>query len=83
MAENNLNRAEEKVEELSQSGGGHALAIGFYIAALVLIIGTALTLYGLLGPGRRRARNCDRTEHNLFLRSKLWPRIIWVEPGKK
>ena len=50
MAEDNLSRAEEKVEELSQSGGGHALAIGFYVAALVLIIGTALVLYGLLGP---------------------------------
>ena len=50
MAEDNLSRTEEKVEELSQSGGGHALAIGFYVAALVLIIGTALVLYGLLGP---------------------------------
>ena len=26
------------------------MAIGFYVAALVLIIGTALVLYGLLGP---------------------------------
>lgn len=50
MAEDNLSRAEEKVEEVSQAGGGHALAIGFYVAALVLIIGTALVLYGLLGP---------------------------------
>ena len=50
MAEDNLNRAEEKLEEVSQAGGGHALAIGFYVAALVLIIGTALVLYGLLGP---------------------------------
>ena len=50
MAEDNLSRAEEKVEEVSQAGGGHALAIGFYVAGLVLIIGTALVLYGLLGP---------------------------------
>jgi hypothetical protein len=50
VAEDNLSRAEEKVEEVSQAGGGHALAIGFYVAALVLIIGTALVLYGLLGP---------------------------------
>src|SRR3982750_3694334 len=50
VAEENLRRAEEKVEEFLQSGGGHALAIGFYIAALILIIGTALVLYGLLGP---------------------------------
>jgi len=50
VAEDNLSRAEEKVEEVSQAGGGHALAIGFYVAGLVLIIGTALVLYGLLGP---------------------------------
>ena len=46
----NLRRAEEKAEESLKAGGGHALAIGFYVAALILIIGTALTLYGLLGP---------------------------------
>ena len=54
MAEENLQRAEEKVEEATQAGGGHALAIGFYIAALVLIIGTALVLYGLLGPAAQQ-----------------------------
>lgn len=53
MGEDNLSRVEEKVEESLQSGGGHALAIGFYVAALVLIIGTALTLYGLLGPANQ------------------------------
>ena len=53
MAEDNLRRAEEKVEESLQSGGGHALAIGFYVAALVLIIGTSLVLYGLLGPANQ------------------------------
>jgi hypothetical protein len=50
MAEENLRRAEERVEESLQSGSGHVLAIGFYVAALILIIGTALVLYGLLGP---------------------------------
>jgi hypothetical protein len=49
MAENSR-RAEERAEESLQSRGGHALAIGFYVAALILIIGTALVLYGLLGP---------------------------------
>ncbi|CAA9437623.1 MAG: hypothetical protein AVDCRST_MAG80-1038 [uncultured Rubrobacteraceae bacterium] len=53
MAGDNLRRAEEKVEESLQSGGGHALAIGFYVAALVLIIGTSLVLYGLLGPANQ------------------------------
>ncbi len=53
MAEDRLSRAEQKAEEHMQSGGGHALAIGFYVAALVLIIGTALVLYGLLGPANQ------------------------------
>ena len=53
MAEDKLSRAEQKAEEHMQSGGGHALAIGFYVAALVLIIGTALVLYGLLGPANQ------------------------------
>ena len=53
MAAENLERAEEKAEEALQSGGGHALAIGFYVAALVLVIGTALVLYGLLGPAQQ------------------------------
>jgi hypothetical protein len=50
VTEDKLSRAEQKAEEHMQSGGGHALAIGFYVAALVLIIGTSLVLYGLLGP---------------------------------
>jgi hypothetical protein len=53
MADDKLSRAEEKAEEHMRSGGGHALAIGFYVAALVLIIGTALVLYGLLGPANQ------------------------------
>ncbi len=53
----NLRRAEEKAEETLQAGGGHALAIGFYIAALVLIIGTALVLYGLLGPAAQQYKS--------------------------
>lgn len=57
MAEENLKRAEEKVEESLQAGGGHALAIGFYIAALVLIIGTALVLYGLLGSSEQEYKS--------------------------
>jgi hypothetical protein len=39
---------EERVPE--HSGTSHALAIGFYVGTLILIIGTALVLYGLLGP---------------------------------
>jgi hypothetical protein len=57
VADENLKRAEDKVEESFQSGGGHALAIGFYIAALVLIIGTTLVLYGLLGPAEQQYKS--------------------------
>ncbi|MBV9454159.1 MAG: hypothetical protein JOZ19_08600 [Rubrobacter sp.] len=50
MTQEDSRGAEERVEEPLQSGGGHALAIGFYVATLILIIGTTLVLYGLLGP---------------------------------
>ena len=56
MAEKNLRSAEERVEESLQAGGGHALAIGFYIGAIILIIGVVLTLYGLLGPGAQETK---------------------------
>ena len=72
MAEDNLSRAEEKVvEEVSQAGGGHALAIGFYVAALVLIIGTALVLYGLLGPA-------DQEYKALGININLWWGLFMV-----
>ena len=71
MAEDNLSRAEEKVEEVSQAGGGHAMAIGFYVAALVLIIGTALVLYGLLGPA-------DQEYKALGININLWWGLFMV-----
>jgi hypothetical protein len=67
----NLRRAEEKAEESLKSGGGHALAIGFYVAALVLIIGTALVLYGLLGPG-------DQEYKALGININLWWGLFMV-----
>lgn len=48
MSEQREYGEEERVPE--HSGTSHALAIGFYVGALILIIGTALVLYGLLGP---------------------------------
>jgi hypothetical protein len=71
VAEDNLSRAEEKVEEVSQAGGGHAMAIGFYVAALVLIIGTALVLYGLLGPA-------DQEYKALGININLWWGLFMV-----
>ena len=70
MAEH-LRRVEEKAEESLKSGGGHALAIGFYVAALVLIIGTALVLYGLLGPG-------DQEYKALGININLWWGLFMV-----
>ena len=66
-----MRRAEEKVEESLQSGGGHALAIGFYVAALVLIIGTSLVLYGLLG-------SADQEYKSLGININLWWGLFMV-----
>lgn len=57
MAGDNLKRVEERVEQSLRAGGGHALAIGFYIAALVLIIGVTLVLYGLLGSAQQEYKS--------------------------
>jgi hypothetical protein len=67
----NLRKAEEKAEESLQSGGGHALAIGFYVAALVLIIGTSLVLYGLLG-------SADQEYKSLGININLWWGLFMV-----
>ncbi len=61
----------EREEEAPQSGGGHALAIGFYVAALVLIIGTALVLYGLLGSS-------DQEYKSLGININLWWGLFMV-----
>ncbi len=71
MAEENLKRVEEKVEESLQAGGGHALAIGFYIGIIILIIGTILVLYGLLGPA-------EQTEKSLGININLWWGLFMV-----
>ena len=71
MAEENSRSTGEKVEESLQSGGGHALAIGFYVAALVLIIGTSLVLYGLLG-------SADQEYKALGININLWWGLFMV-----
>ena len=71
MAEENLKRVEEKVEESLQAGGGHTLAIGFYIGIIILIIGTILVLYGLLGPA-------EQTEKSLGININLWWGLFMV-----
>ncbi len=47
------------------SGTSHSLAIGFYVAAIVLIFGTTLVLYGLLGPAAQ-------TQKSLGININLW-----------
>ena len=72
MSEHREYGEEERVPE--HSGTSHALAIGFYIAALVLIIGTILVLYGLLGP-------TAQTGKSLGININLWWGLVMVVVG--
>lgn len=74
MAEENQQGVEEKVEEIQSTGGGHALAIGFYIAAVVLLFGTILVLYGILGPA-------EQTQKSLGININLWWGLFMVAFG--
>lgn len=74
MAEENPQGIGEKVEELQSTGGGHALAIGFYIAAVVLLFGTILVLYGILGPAAQ-------TQKSLGININLWWGLFMVAFG--
>ncbi|MDQ3927303.1 MAG: hypothetical protein M3272_10055 [Actinomycetota bacterium] len=74
MSEENLKRAEEKVEGALQAGGGHALAIGFYIGTIILVIGTLLALYGLLGPAAQEYKS-------LGININLWWGLFMVVFG--
>ena len=56
------------------SGTSHALAIGFYISALILVIGTILVLYGLLGPTTQTAKS-------LGININLWWGLVMVVIG--
>lgn len=57
MTANDSGKIGDKVEEIQSTGGGHSLAIGFYVAAIVLIFGTILVLYGLLGPAAQMQKS--------------------------
>ncbi len=74
MTEENSQGIEEKVEEMQSTGGGHALAIGFYIAAVVLLFGTILVLYGILGPA-------EQTQKSLGININLWWGLFMVAFG--
>ena len=62
---------DERVAEHSSTN--HSLAIGFYIAALVLIFGVTLVLTGLLSSGR--------VEGNIGFNVNLWWGLVMVVSG--
>ena len=55
MSEQRAHGEGERVPEHSETS--HSLAIGFYVAAIVLIFGTILVLYGLLGPAAQMQKS--------------------------
>jgi hypothetical protein len=72
MSEHREYMEEERVPE--HSGTSHSLAIGFYIAALVLIFGATLVLAGLLAPAQQ-------AEGNLGFNVNLWWGLVMVVSG--
>jgi hypothetical protein len=63
---------EERVPE--HSGTDHSMAIGFYIAAIVLIFGVTLVLVGLISPAQG-------IEGNLGFNVNLWWGLVMVVSG--
>jgi hypothetical protein len=63
---------EERVPE--HSGTNHSMAIGFYIAAIVLIFGVTLVLAGMLTPGQQ-------VEGHIGFNVNLWWGLVMVVSG--
>jgi H+/Cl- antiporter ClcA len=63
---------EERVPE--HSGTNHSMAIGFYIAAIVLVFGVTIALAGILTPGQQ-------TEGDLGFNVNLWWGLVMVVSG--
>jgi ABC-type branched-subunit amino acid transport system permease subunit len=63
---------EERVPE--HSGTNHSMAIGFYIAALVLIYGVTMVLVGLLSPAAP-------SEGDLGFNVNFWWGLLMVVAG--
>jgi hypothetical protein len=72
MSEQREYGEEERVPE--HSGTSHAMAIGFYIAAIVLIFGVTLVLAGLLS-------SAQQTQSNLGFNVNLWWGLVMVVAG--
>ena len=63
---------EERVAE--HSGTNHSMAIGFYIAAIVLIFGVTLVLAGILISGQS-------AQGNVGFNINLWWGVVMVVSG--
>jgi hypothetical protein len=63
---------EERVPE--HSGTNHSMAIGFYIASILLIFGVTIALTGILAPAQQ-------TEGNLGFNVNLWWGLVMVVSG--
>src|SRR5919199_5233804 len=63
---------EERVPE--HSGTDHSMAIGFYIAALILIYGVTMVLVGIFSAG-------TGTEGDLGFNVNLWWGLVMVVSG--
>lgn len=63
---------EERVPE--HSGTNHSMAIGFYIAAIVLIFGVTLVMTGLVSPNLE-------SEGSLDFNLNLWWGLVMVVSG--
>ena len=74
MSESEQRAYEEEERVPEHSGTSHALAIGFYIAAVVLLFGTILVLYGILGPA-------EQTQKSLGININLWWGLFMVAFG--
>ena len=72
MSEQREYLEEERVPE--HSGTSHSMAIGFYIAAIVLIFGATLVLAGLLAPAQG-------VKGNLGFNVNLWWGLVMVVSG--
>jgi len=72
MSEQREYLEEERVSE--HSGTNHSIAIGFYIAAIILIFGVTIVLAGLLSTG-------SQTEGNLGFNVNLWWGLVMVVSG--
>ena len=63
---------EERVPE--HSGTNHSMAIGFYIAAIVLIFGVTLVMTGIISPDLE-------SEGSLDFNINLWWGVVMVVSG--